>query len=173
MVFAGVVPGRRGAVATLSRDLAQVSIHPCPLDASGEHDFAAMADLGRTLLVDALVVVERPAAGGGSLPRGLGPTTPATSPLDFVEPFVGYGAWRGILGSLGVVPALATRDAWRAVMLCGVDGGREAEIAALGQLLPGHPVGELVGPAEVSTARAAALYLAYYAKVLWRLGKFP
>ena len=147
MVFVGVVPGRRGALAQISGDMLNVRIDSCPLDASGEHDFVAMSKMARDLPPDAKIVLERPTAGGGSS---------------------GYGAWRGIFGCLGVVPSLATREAWRSVMLAGIEGGLEEEVRALGQLLPGHPVDTLVGK---SVDRAAALHLAYYARVLWKMGK--
>ena len=103
--------------------------------------------IARSLPAGSRVVIERPSAGGGS---------------------AGYGIWRGIFAGLGIVPALCTREAWRAVMLTGIDGGFEAESKALGQLLPGHPVETLV---EKSAERAAALHLAYYALVLWKMGR--
>jgi hypothetical protein len=168
MIFLGIDPGLHGAVAWMDGERKQIHVDDCPL-VDGYYDFRRMAELVRSTFswsldgdgnhVSPTVTME--------MVHAL-PTDGKCSAFSFG---VGFGAWLGVFGALGLVPHLVPPQTWKRTMLAGIANNKAAEAMALKQRFQGHAIcSELYGPrGGVRDGRVDALFLAEFGRVNWKL----
>jgi hypothetical protein len=142
----GIDPGLRGAVVALDNLGKTVDCFDCPrakARTGSDFDEHAMADL----LIGAMtklqvrklipvVYLEKLQAGMGSRSRRRGPQMGINTAFKMA---LGYGLWRGIVGSLPVISRLVHPRTWQAEMLReGRKRGKTKEdaAAAVARLIP-------------------------------------
>lgn len=175
-IFVGIDPGLHGAVAWMDGARKLVEVHDCPLDAAGEYDFRKMADLIRSTFEACTEIVQ----------DALGLHAEFRPPIVTIEDVhsmpkdgkcsafrfgFGYGAWRGVLGALGLTPNLVSPQSWKRTMLTGIANDKQAEARALKQRFQGHPIcSQLHGPrGGLRDGRVDALLLAEHGRLNWKL----
>lgn len=173
MIFAGIDPGREGAIAWMSGTRDVIEVHDTPLSAAhpSGYDVAGMAALVRRMI----------SAVETASPCGLCPG-PVKLTIEKVHALphdgrssaftfgVGLGLWYGILDTLGVSYQAVDPQRWKRTMIAGIANDGAAEALALERRFAGRPL-ELRGPrGGLRTGRVDALFLAEYARVTARLG---
>jgi hypothetical protein len=167
VIFVGIDPGKRGAVAMMMADGSRVQVYDCPLTDDGEYDYQGMRDMltanfqygGSGLTVPLAVVIEKVHAM---------PHDGRASAFSFG---VGYGAWLALVGGvLRIKPTLVPPQRWKRSMLAGIANAPQAEAEALRRRMGDRlPAGMLEGPrGGLRDGRVDALWLAEYGRCMHR-----
>jgi hypothetical protein len=168
VIFIGVDPGKHGAIAWMDGERKQIVVDDCPL-VGGEYNFYRMAELVRLTFPWCLD------GDGHHIPPVVTMEEVHSMPSDGkCSAFsfgLGYGAWLGVFGALGLVPRLVSPQIWKRTMLSGIANDKAAEAKALKQRFQGHSIAtQLHGPrGGLRDGRVDAIWLAEYGRCQWRL----
>ena len=171
MLFAGVDPGRKGAIAWMNSTRTKVEICDVPIR-DGDYDVVAMANIVKLIQAQASDLT----------PCGLCPgqivmalewvhAMPTDGKCSLGELMRCRGIWEGILGACGIVPMHADPSVWKRTMLAGLPKGKQTSIDQASRIFPAQSelfYGERGG---LKDGRAEALLLAEYARRKHRLGE--
>jgi crossover junction endodeoxyribonuclease RuvC len=153
-VHIGIDPGLQGAVAILDADSALVALHGVPTltlatsrGTRHEYDLPGMAAILAPYVQNAHVLIEEAQAMPGQGGRSM------------FTIGLGFGAWLGIIGALGLAHTRIRPAVWKRRL--GLPGAKEAARLRAMQLYPGADLRR-----KQDHGRAEALLLAYWS---WRL----
>jgi hypothetical protein len=170
MIFAGIDPGRKGAIAWMNSTRTKVEICDVPIR-DGDYDIHAMANIIKLIAAEAQSLTPCGLCPGEvvlvmewvhAMPRD-----GKCSAFDFGR---GRGIWEGILGACGIVPVHADPAVWKRAMLAGLPKGKQSSVDQASRLFPAQAelfIGERGG---LKDGRAEALLLAEYGRRKHRLG---
>lgn len=172
MIFAGVDPGKRGAIAWMTGTRSRIEICDVPLLPDGGYNIDAMASIIRQIKSQASDLTPCGLCPGEIVLTmewvHAMPSDGKCSAFAFGE---GFGIWRGVLGALGIEPQHADPAAWKRAMLAGLAPGKAAAVEQAARLFPavdGQLRGERGG---LKDGRAEALLLAEWGRRQYRIGR--
>lgn len=169
MIFVGVDPGKKGALAMLDGERRRIEVHDTPLLADGSFDLLGAYNLMRlacyngpaqtVVTIEDTVSIPHVARGQRFLPA-------SDKTLHF-----SLGSWCTLASVFGVIPRTVLPATWKRTMLAGIANDVDAEALALERRFAGHNLaGRVRGPrGGIKDGRVDALLLAEYGRLAWKL----
>lgn len=173
MIFAGIDPGKHGALAIMDGERKRIEVHDTPLLSDGSFDLLGAYNLMRlacwngpantVVTIEDTVSIPHMAKGQRFLPA-------SDKALHF-----SLGAWCALASVFGVRPQLAIPATWKRTMLAGIANDNEAEAKALERRFAGHDIaGRVRGPrGGIKDGRVDALWLAEFGRMAWKVTGRP
>ena len=159
MIFAGIDPGKHGAIAWMDGDRRNIQIQDCPLDGEDFDRGAVLYLLQHELQSNTVVTMEKV----HSMPHD-----GRVSAFAFGR---AYEMWIMGLAAVGLRPQLVCPQTWKRTMLAGVANNPAMEGKILIQRFQDRNIASLLyGPrGGLRDGRVDAMWLAEYGRVHWKL----
>jgi hypothetical protein len=169
VIFVGIDPGKKGAIAWMNGERTNIDVCDTPLTKGGDFDLGKAHDILRAacgnegfdtrVIIEDTISVPHVAHGEKFLPA-------SDKWLHF-----SLGSWCGLCASLRLPVTRVAPRAWKACMLTSIANSPQAEAMALERRFQDHDIAGMIrgprgGPKD---GRVDALWLAEMARMQWRI----